>query len=356
MASTIPINQAASLYTMGLKKKFDELSLIKVNNFFRSFFPDEICKERYPVIEVRRGSEKVAIDVIRGHQGIRTQITKHTQKAFDPFYYKLYYDATQLECYYRAFGSDSFNLNAGAELVNGIAVHNKANQDMIERGIEIHCASILENGTCTSLRDGSIIDYKRQAGSMVTLTAGNLWTDTGVDPSVSLKAGCDWLRQEGKVGGYVINAVFGTEAWAAFRSNDVQSEKLKQFNNRRDILMPAQLESTGAIYQGDIDCDSYILRVWTYNDFYENAEGVSTPYMNPKKVYLIAEKPMFTTLYGATPQETFPGSNTLGLVAAKYVLSDYRDMKSKTHEFYIESAPLPVPVTVDMIYTLQPVA
>jgi len=157
MAGTIPVSQASPLLTTAIKARFDELNQIKVNNFFRSFFTPISCPERYPVIDVRRGTEKVAVDVTRGSQGIRTQITKFTQKAFDPFYYKLGFDATQLQCYFRVYGSTSFNLNDAAELANGIAVENKANTDMIERAIELHCSTIFESGTCTSLRDASVV-------------------------------------------------------------------------------------------------------------------------------------------------------------------------------------------------------
>lgn len=355
MPGTVPIGQASPIYNSALEVRFDEMQDIKVNNFFRSFFPDVICQERYPIIEVRRGTEKVAVDVIRGHQGLRTQITKSSQHAFDTFYYKLFYDATQEECYYRAFGSTSFNLNAGAELVNGIAIRNKANADMIERGVELHCANILENGTCTSLRDGSIIDFKRQAASMVVLTDGNTWDQDGTDPYNDLYNGGVYLREKGKAAGYVINAIFGTSAWKAYRNNKKVIERLSQFNNKRDMVPPAQIQATGGVYQGEIDCDSFIIRCWTYNDFYDNPTGDGTmiAYKNPKTVVMTAENTQFKTLYGATPQLTSPGANTFSLVAAKFVLSDYIDPKAKTHEFYVESAPLPVPITVDRIYTLQ---
>jgi hypothetical protein len=39
--------------------------------------------------------------------------------------------------------------------------------------------------------------------------------------------------------------------------------------------------------------------------------------------------------------------------AAEYYLNNYIDMKRKSHTFEICSAPLAVPVTVDMIYTMQ---
>jgi hypothetical protein len=305
-----------------------------------------------------RGTEKVAVDVIRGHQGTRIQATKFDQKAWDTFYYNLKFDATQLQCYFRAMGSTSFNLNEGAQMVNGIAAQQKMGKDMIERAIELHCANIFETGTCTSLQDGSIVDFKRQAASMVTKTSGNYWTDSGVDPYADLKAGGDFLRQVGKSNSYDIYTIWGAAAWTAFRSNTVATDRLKQFNNMRDMLPPSMQGKTGEIYQGFIDVDSYKIHVFTYNDFYDDPTGGSSmiAYKNPKSVVMIGGNEIGNTLYGATPQLSTPGASTLSLTAGEYFLWDYIDVKSKSHDFHIESAPLPVPIKVDRIYTLTPVA
>ena len=364
MAGTIPISEASPLYTAALKAKFWEPGDIRVNNFGRSFFPNELCAERYPIVEVMRGNEKIAVDVIRGTQGNRNQTSLFDQKAWDTFYYKEWFDATTLQCYYRAFGSDSFNISAGAELVNGIAAEQKKNKDKIERAIELMCFNIFETGKITSLRDGSVVDFKRQAASMVNnnTNGAGLWTDALHDPFVDLKLGGDFLRQKGKANGYYINCIFGTTAWQAFRNNDVVKDRLKEFNNKRDLIMPAQMESTGAVYQGQIDCDSYMLMCWTYNEFYDDPTYTGTgqanmlSYKNPNTVVMIPQNPMFRTFYGATPQLINPGANTLSLVKGEYILSDYLDAKNKNHQFFVESAPLPIPITVDRIYTLTPVA
>lgn len=361
-AGSIPISEASPLYTAALKRKFWEQGDIKVNNFGRSFFPSVLCQERYPIVEVMRGSEKIAVDVLRGTQGSRTQVSKFDQKAWDTFYYKLWYDATQLQCYYRAFGSDSFNLTAGAEMVNGIAAMNLQNRQMIERAIELMCFQIFETGKITSLRDSSVVDFYRQAGSIVQKAAGEYWTTDGVNPFLDLFNGGVWLRQYGKANGYTINAIFGTNVWQAYRNNSIVKERLKEFKNNRDMINKAQMESTGAVYQGSIDCDSYMVDCWTYNEFYDDptyagaGQAPMISYKDPNSVVMLPQNPMFNTFYGATPQLINPGQSTLSLVAAEYVLSDYIDLKSKSHEFFVESAPLPVPVTVDRIYTLKPLA
>jgi len=365
MPGQIPLGQASPIFTSAIHAKYDELSEIKVNNFFRSFFPTTTATDRYPVIDIRRGSEQVAIDVMRGHQGRRIAIDKSSQKAYDPFYYKSYFDATELAPYYRVFGSTSFNVNDMAELANGVAVQNRLMADMYDRAEEIHCASVMNNGTCTSIKDGSVVDFKRQPLSMVTLTGGATWDNAGTNPYTDLAAGGDWLRQKGKYSGYAINAIFGIKAWQAYRANPAVQERLKEFNNKRDFIQPAQLASTGAIFQGYIDCDTYMLMCWTYNDVFDmpsiDANGIitagaSTPYMDPKKIYMLPEKPKFTMLYGAIPQVVALGTNTASLAVGTKIFKRYVNEEHGYDRSYLESSPLPVPLAVDQMYTLQPIA
>lgn len=366
MPGQIPIGQASPILTSAIRARYDELSQIKVNNLFRSWFAMNPSPDRYPIIEVRRGSEQVAVDVMRGHQGQRIQVSKFSQKAFDPFYFKQYFDATELTNYFRVFGSQSFNENEMAELANGVAVQNKIQDDMISRAEEIMCASVLESGTITSFRDGSIVDFKRQAGSIVTLTGGSTWDNAGTNPYNDLNNGGDYLRQTGKYGGYVINAIFGTAAWEAFRNNSIVQERLKEFNNKRDVLEPAQYDAIGGKYQGSIDCTNYTLRCWTMSDVYNaptvdangniSMTGTLTPYMNPKKIYMIPEKPMFQMLYGAIPEVRMPGAGTSTLIVGSRIFKDYANPEEGYHRFYLEAAPLPVPIQVDQIYTLQPIS
>lgn len=352
--TNIPASQASPLLTIALKARYDELSLLKVNNFYRSFYKEEICKELYPAVDVRRGSEKVAMDVIRGHQGNRISLTKSTQKAFEPLYYKEYYDATQLKAYFRVFGTKSFNINELDGLAASLAAENKAMTDTLDRALEIHCSTIFEDGTITAA-DGTILDFKRKAASMVDPGAGFYWDDTNVDIVAQLRAGCDFLRQVGKSQGYVVNAIMGVDAFAALRKNTELNARWNQFNNKRDMLPPSQLEATGAVFQAEIDVDSYKVRVWTYNDFYEDAAGNMQPYKDPKTVVMTGEDPMFKLFYGAIPQVT-TNFNTTGLIAGAKIYRDFRNEEMGYHRFYVQSAPLPAPIAVDQIYTLQALA
>lgn len=353
---TIPSGHASPIFTTAVVKKFDELKEVKVNNFFRSFFPDLASPERYPIIEVRRGTEKVAVDVVRGTQGNRIQVSKFAQKALDPFYYKNYFDATTLQQYFRVFGSTSFNTNEMAELANGVAVEMKGMQDMVDRAIELHAANVLLTGTCTSLRDSSIIDFKRRASSMVTLTGGNTWDTAGTNPYTDLSNGCQFLRNTGKYAGKEVFGIFGLQAWQAFRANAEVKDRLKQFHNYRDIIDKTYMDTIGANYQMSIDCDTHIVHVFTYTEIYEDASGTQTQYMDPKKIILLPPNPGFNTIFGAIPSVRQQGATTGSLIAQPTVIKRFVNEEMGYDRHYLESSPLPVPIQVDRIYTLQPIA
>ena len=303
MAGLIPATQASPALTIAVKARLDDLQNIKVNNFARAYYNVVESKERYPAAEVRRGTEYSAVDLPRGHQGTRVQATKFTQKAYDPFYYKLFTDATEQEGYFRIFGSNSFNINDVPGVANGIAVELKSMKDMIDRTVERQCMEIFEFGTVTSLRAGvPAIDFYRKAGSFMDKGAGFYWDVTGSNPFTDMREGCQWMRENGKVSSYRFEAVFGIDAWVAFRENSVVVDRLKQFNNRRDTVAPSRLEATGAVYQGSFDMDAYMIDVYTYSDVFENTDGSYTQYMNPKKVYILPPNPMNTLFYAAVPQ------------------------------------------------------
>ena len=354
----MPITQLElrPLYTTRIARIYNEQQQIAPKNFLRSFFPDLSVAARYPAIEVRRGSELIAIPVPRGHQGNMNISTKSTQKVIDPFYFREAFEATSLDIYFRLFGSDSFNENVAAEFINGIAAQNRINVDKIERAYEYMCSTILMDGTAKGI-DGSQVDFGRKAESMVALDPGVYWTVDGTNPYTDMQAGCDFLRQVGKAMGTTFDVIMGRNAYIAFINNPVYKERQKYFNSRPDTMFVAQQSTTSAAYKGLIDCNTYNLRVWSYNDYYQTeVGGTMTPYIDEDKVVILPENPMFNTIFGAVPQLVNPGANTLSLVAQPYVFADYIDNKMFTHEFHVMSSGIPVPVAVDQIYTLGVVA
>jgi hypothetical protein len=351
--TSIPVSQASPLLTAQVVARFSDNQEIQVNTFLQSFFKDNLTKVRYPIVEIERGTEKVAIDVIHGHQGNRNETTKFTQKAWDPYYYNEYFDATTLQAYFRVFGSKAFAENDLDDLATSIDKENKKVRDMIERSKNIMCASILKTGTSKSLRNGDILDFKRKADSMVDLTAGYYWDQAGVNPITTFTTGQAFLRTEGKYGGDYIDVIFGKKAFAAIMANTEMKERWKLVTVKRDNIFQSQKKATGASYHGDLDCDTCIVRMWTYDDYYEDpTTGELVQYLDDTQIYMLGGENIGEMIHAACPQIAIP-PQTSSLVTGKYILSNYANPEKKYHRFYTESSPLAAPIKIDRMYTAK---
>lgn len=363
MAGVISPSEIKPLLTTLIEDRYDELMLIKPTKFLQSLFKKVITKVLYPAIDVRRGSERVAVDLILGHQGIRVQQTKATQKIFDLAYFFLWSDISKLQCYWNLFGSTEFSVNALTETANEVAIANKTNIDMIERAVEVWCAEILEYGTVTSFRDSSTINFGRRALSLVDLGVGNYWNTPGVDPAVSLQTGANFIRTYGKYTGGIFNIIIGDNANMALQNNDVILNRAKAIETLKlETIIEPEMRLEGQTYKGTMSAGSYIFHLWMYPQYYDRADSypespastyTSTPYINPAKINMVpyGVQPG-DLLYGACPQ-VVDSNNTASLVAGEYNFKEDIDTWDATHKMGVESRVLPVPVRIDQFWTAQ---
>jgi hypothetical protein len=347
---SISTTDAQGLYTKKLIDVYAERP--KPTGFLRSFFPADISPTLELSIEVQRGTEKVAVDVVRGTEGSRAQSTRSTEKIFIPPYYRLWYDVTQLQLYDRLFGATEISDALFSRLVNNMADELVRLQDMIERSVELQCSQVLETGIVT-VDKGINIDFKRKAGSLVDPGAGQYWATAGVDPYEDLEAGCNFLRQVGKAQGDVFNLILGSTALSDLLKNTVFLERQKLYDLKLDAVAAPQRQALGMSLHGELSAGPYRVRLWSYPQFYDNAAGTSTPYINPKKVVMIPESPRFKTGFAAVPQILESGE--LPQIGA-FIFSEKIDKWEKVHKQSVESAPLAIPTAIDTIWTFQAVA
>lgn len=355
MATTvIPASEIKPISTTLIVAKYNEMVKIRPTGFLRSMFKDNVTKVLFPSYDVRRGSEKVAPNVILGHQGLRTEITKSTQKILDLFYFRLYINATGLDAYWNLFGSEAPTTNLMIDYVDSIMGGIKSNQDMIERAYELMCAQILINGTCSNPSNpNNIIDFGRKADSMVDPGAGNYWATAGVDPYQQIAGLESFIRKEGKYSGGVFNAILSAKSYVDFINNDVVKGRNDLKMWKLDDLVTPEQAANGATYMGTISTGPYTTHMWQYPQFYEAADGTKTPYIADNYTVIVPPNPDFQIIYGATPQLVTPGSDTSSLIAAPYVLSDYILPLERQHQYHTESRGIPVPIAIDTIGTLQ---
>jgi len=351
--ANIPSSQVMPLFTTAVMKAYDERAKLKVGNFLRSFFPTVTSPLRYPAYEVRRATEKVAIPVSRGSMGNANQTTKSSLKSVDPFYYFETFDVTELEAYQRLFGSESWNINQAATVANATADELNELRKKIERAIEIQCSQIFKTGRIKSLIDSTVeVDFGRRAEMLVDAGAGNYWDDVAGDPYATFIRGGERLRQYGKVQSQTFNAIVGSLAIGALLESD-QFQNRQRWNGTRldDIMPPAQAGTLGT-YHGTISAGDFRIKIWSYGEGYEDPNtGVFTKFIGEKQVVMLDENPDFMTLFGALPQLVAKGSNTFNLMQTDYNIKTKTDEWAASQLFGIESAPMPVPVSVDKIYT-----
>lgn len=348
----IAVTDARGLFTKKLISVYQER--IRPKNFLRSLFPNTTSPTKEVSIEVERGFEFIAKDVVRGTEGHLNTFSKATEKIFVPPLWREYFNATELDLYDRVLGSQSTtNDRLFTALMNKVGDRLGQLQDKIERAKEKQCGEVLETGIVT-LVSGDNIDFKRKAASLVDLGAGQYWA-SAVDPFEDLQQACNFLRATGKSGDSVFNAILGEDAMVDLLNNAKFLTRQNLFNLRLDDVRGPKRSTNGAVYHGSVTAGPYTVQLWTYPDYYEDpaTPGTLVPYFHAKKVAVIPLSPKFVFAHAAVPQ-IIDGGNPGGMpTQGEYVLGEYIDYRKAVHDFDIQSAGVPIPVAVDQIYTMQ---
>lgn len=328
---------------------------IRPTGFLRSFFPTVTEPVRLLSIEVERMGEKVAVDVVRGTEGNRNTFSRSTEKLFEPPIYREYFDATELDLYDRVLGSQG-NANAPlfTALLQRVADRLGLLQDKIERACELQCSQVLQTGVVT-LKHQQAIDFKRKAGSLVDLGAGQYFANN-IDPFPKFEAGAVFLRTIGRSGDAVFNAILGSTALNHLLANTEFRARQDLVNMRLDAVVgPARNFNMGAAYHGSISAGAYTIQLWSYPQYYDdpNNNNTTTPYIDPKNVIMIPAMPRFKMGFGAVPQ--LVGEPGQLPQQGAFVYGEFMDERKAKHDFDVQSAPLAIPVAVDQMYTFQAV-
>jgi len=355
---SLPLQQTKAIFTKAYMQAFKEM--IVVPSFFRSFFSTKTYATKTIGIEVQRGTEKISVDILRGLDGKRNTFSKSTEKEFVPPFHNENFDATSLDRYDVSFGANptATPMTIGY-LASDVAEKYMQLRNKIERAKELQCAQVLETGI-VQLTNGVNIDYKRKATSLVDLTgAGGYWTTTTTDIEAQLVAAGDFIRQTGKNATKILNIAMSGASWISLKKSDY-FKNTANFNQVSlfDINMP-QADANGAVFNGQITAGSYIYNIWVNDEVYENASGTITRFMGASKAVVTpANGTRFELAHAGVPaiiadKKNAEFSQYIAQIKSEYYLNNYIDSKRKAHIFEIYSAPLAIPVTVDMIYTMK---
>jgi len=353
---SIPVQQARGIFTQTAIEKYREM--VSVPSFLRSFFAVKTTASKYVSIEVQRGTEKVAVDVLRGTGGNRNSFSKSTEKIFMPPFYKESFDATSLDRYDIAFGADPmFTPQTIGYMAADVAEKLDMLKAKIDRAKELQCAQVLLSGVVT-VKNGDSVDYKRKADSIKD-NSSTPWSTAATDIEAQCITGAQFIRTKGKNNAGVFDLIMSGTAFVAFKKSDFFKNNAN-FNQVKliDITSPAK-NSTGAAYHGQFSFGAYIANVWTYDEVYDNESGVSTRYLDEKyAIMLPTTGARLTMAHAGVPAilrdvQKAEFSTYIAQMEAEEYVNNYIDEQAMAHWFEIYSAPLAVPVTVDMIYTMK---
>lgn len=317
-------------------------------SFLRSFFVPKHSMSKEISIEVQLGSEKVAVDVKRYSDGNYNKFDRSSEKIIVPPFYDEWLAANNHRLYDIAIANNG-SATAFAALANELADAVDDLMQKIERSYEVQCAQVLETGV-VQLANYTNIDFQRKAASLVDLMTGNYFNNNSVNPYTALEAGGDWVRKNSKTNTGTFDLLFGSKALSEFMNNSIVKDRADIRNFSLDRLSTPQRNATGGVLHGEISFGAYTARIWSYAEYYEDANGTQQPYLNPRKVVMLPEMPHFVLATAAVPQLIDAAGNVPQ--TGPYLVQDFIDDKKATHEYHVKSAGVAVPVHVNQIYTL----
>lgn len=316
-------------------------------SFLRSFFKVVEKGTLSLSIAVQRGTEKIAVDVERGTDGNRNKFERSTEKIFVPPYYSEFFNINELEVYDRLFTDTDIEASVFADFLEAVMEKMRTLQDKIERAYELQCAQVLTTGI-VQLNAGTNIDYKRKSASLVDLGGGNYWNQSNVDPVTAIATAGNFLRTEGLAMGSTLDMIMGNDVINHLLNNEAVQNRGKIFQYGLDQITTPQAKAIGQTFHGEISADTFRVRLWSYNQYYDNSQGVKTPYLDPKKVIILPENPEFVLGFAAVPQLPTAGG---GIKRGAFIFEEYIDAKKKNHIMEVQSAGVAIPVSVDKIWT-----
>jgi hypothetical protein len=348
---TIQTTDAFGLYTQKVIDAYKEET--STSKFLASFFPALPPTSALEIgIAVRRGSKKIAVDVVRGTDGNRNTFGRMTQKLFIPPYFREYFDQTSLDHYEKMNSVSSVDIGVFAQFVMDSAEKMRELVNKIDRTYEKYRADILQTGILTFSAGAGQIDFKRKAGSLVDLTSSGGYWATNNDLYAQLQAGAEWLRTNGKVNDFRFSVILGATAMTHLKKNTVFLANQNLFNLRLDNIQTPQARAEGGVFHGTLTAGAYMFDLWTYPEQYEDDAGVSHPYIDAKYGIMLPQNPHFRMAFAGVPQLVGSGQPLVG----DYIFTEYVDEKKRTREYHVESAGMPVPTAIDQIYTFKAVA
>lgn len=352
---SIPLQQARKIFTEETVAVYRENA--PVPSFLRNMFTERTTTSKIVNIEVQRDTEYIAVDVNRGGGGKRNTFSKSTLKEFMPPYFEENFDATSMDRYDIAFGQGEISARTIGLAAREVGMKLIKLQDKIERAKEKMCAEVLETGVVT-LTKGVNIDFKRKAESLVDPGAGNYWTTTDAPVEAQIVAAGTFIRNKGKNAVKELDMILSSASWIALKETTYFKDTAN-FNAVQLIAVNRPIaDAFGATMHGQIDAGQFKVNVFVYDEVYDTEAAAANRYLSEDvTIFLPVTGHQLVMAHGGVPAIIRDVQNAefpewIMNMEGAYWVNNYIDPRGKAHIFEIMSAPVPIPVTVDMIYTL----
>ena len=319
------------------------------------------------VIDIKRNSEDVAVDIVRGTGGRFNANKRFTTKTYTPPAYNEAGNYNENERLKRALGKTEYDENTMADVINAITDDQVILSDKIKRAIELQAANAMFTGT-VPLINNETVDFKLKATHEIAPAVD--WSHADGVPIDDLAGGALLNRKDGIA--KTTDAIFGTDALNLLFNNaqflakaNVQWEKVENMS-----FKPPVMNSDGANFHGRLTIGDWVINVWTYPQFYKVPtgfnlanEGTLVPYVPTDKVWLGSFDAEFNLYFGGIPKlvpadprlASFGISQLPQSIKGDFHLYGYTDIPGKNVVYGVESAPLCVITDTDSmcIFTVK---
>lgn len=255
-------------------------------------------------IDIVRSGEDVAVavqDLTAGYRANSVDI--YTNKKFTAPVFKEKFGLDSHDLMNRMPGKNPFeNHSYRAAIVEKMLRGMRKVEEKIRRANELQRSQVLQTGTATLIDSSGAeiyaIDYQPKATHFPT--SGTAW-DSGGDVKGDLISLCNVIRNDGLVDPNL--TVWGEDAYEAALAN---ADFKASFETRRidaGSVMPMAEGGTGGLnFRGTLDLGNYKIEIWTYGARYKHPQtGVSTQFMDPGKVIVMASGARFDATFGGVP-------------------------------------------------------
>lgn len=195
-----------------------------------------------------------------------------------------------------------------------------------------------------------VVDFQRDAGHTVTLTSGNYWGDAGVSILGLLESWKKTMRRA-KHGGVSNRITLGVEAWDVMRQDPEIRDLLKTdyspsqqggLDLNFGVMEGLEVEKVGKI--------NGTTEVYVYSDYYEQADGSTVDFMDPRDIVMTSPSMNGIRCFGAI-QDVSAGFKPLAIFPKMWNQED----PSATFVMS-QSAPLMVPLNPNGTFRARVVA